>query len=629
MRQTAVLKRLDIFTKLFYNYLDKFARMSVKVEKTRNKTEKRRGGIILEVAVLFLVGVIITGVLTYVCENYLYTDSVKAQTEDHADEIASESRLALAEFPSYESLVKYWYHHADELDIIYDVDFSCDKVTEEKCRVFSDRHPGLQIRYVSDDEFADLPDEDKKLYAEIVYTWLISRIDQIKQTYHVDFLFCVISEEPYDRQFFLFSGADPGAVRGTNYEEVYPLGNTVTVSDSQAFAMAEATKNSSHLADAGRYVDYYKHILSFDGHGVFIGLTYDLSVLLSYVDTQTKSGATLAIVNQLVLSLTCLSLIFVFVLLPIKKLQNNIRLYKETKDSGMVIEGLSEIYSRNEIGRLADDTSDMIREIEAHIEKIGAINAEKERISTELNLASRIQEAMLPNVFPPFPDRTEFDIFACMDPAKEVGGDFYDFFLIDDDHLGLVIADVSGKSVPAALFMMISKILVNNYAVNGFSPAKTLEAVNRQVCANNKAEMFVTVWFGVLEISSGKLTAANAGHEYPVVKRADGRFELFKDKHGFVIGGMDGVSYKEYELFLTPGSAVFLYTDGVPEAADADGNMFGTDKMLDALNGCGGEAPDALIKCVREAVDAFVKDAEQFDDLTMLCVEYKGKNENA
>ena len=594
--------------------------------KTKS-TEKRRGGIIIEVAVLFLVGVIVTGILTYVCETYLYNDSVKLQTEERADDIADESMLALTEYPAYMSLVRYWYGNSEDLDIDYDKDFTSGSATEEKSLLFSSRHPDMQIKYVTDEQFGKLSGEDKKLYAEITYSWLITRINQIKRTNGVDFLFCVISEEPFDNQFFLFSGADEGAVRGTSYEEVYPLGNKVTVSESQALAMAEATKNSSHLADAGSYVDYYKHLFSFDGHSVFIGLTYDLSVILSYVDTQTRAGATLAIINQIVLSIICLSLMFVFILLPVKKLQNNIRLYKETKDSEAVIKGLSDIYSKNEIGRLADDTSEMIKEIESHIEKISAINAEKERISTELNLATRIQEAMLPNVFPPFPDRTEIDIFACMDPAREVGGDFYDFFLIDDDHLGLVIADVSGKSIPAALLMMISKILVKNYAMTGMSPAKVLEAVNKQICANNKAEMFVTVWLGILEISTGKLTAANAGHEYPVVKLPDGGFELYKDKHGFVIGGMDGVVYKEYESDLEAGSVIFVYTDGVPEATDADGNMFGTDNMLSALNGCPDTTPDALIKSVREAVDSFVLDAEQFDDLTMLCIKYKGKTE--
>ena len=196
-------------------------------------------------------------------------------------------------------------------------------------------------------------------------------------------------------------------------------------------------------------------------------------------------------------------------------------------------------------------------------------------------------------------------------------------------HLAIVIADVSGKGVPAALFMMISKILVQNCAMTSHGVKATLEAVNRQICANNREEMFVTVWLGILEISTGKLSAANAGHEYPAMRHPDGLFELVKDKHGFVIGGMDGVKYREYELRMTPGSKLFLYTDGVPEATDANQELFGTDRMLEALNSDPDAAPADILKNVRSAVDSFVKDAEQFDDLTMLCVEYKGPNPGA
>ena len=280
----------------------------------------------------------------------------------------------------------------------------------------------------------------------------------------------------------------------------------------------------------------------------------------------------------------------------------------------------------DEIEVLAEAYADVTKRTQNYIQEIITITAEKKRIGTELALATRIQADMLPNIYPAFPERPEFDIYATMTPAKEVGGDFYDFFLIDDDHLGLVMADVSGKGVPAALFMMISKILVQNYAMTGRSPAEVLQAVNNQICSNNREEMFVTVWFGVLDLRNGTITAANAGHEYPAMMLTDGKFELVKDKHGFVIGGMEGVRYKEYELQLTPGSRLFLYTDGVPEATDAQSEMFGTDRMLDALNIDPNAAPEEILKNVHDAVDGFVKEAEQFDDLTMLCVEYKGKD---
>ena len=287
------------------------------------------------------------------------------------------------------------------------------------------------------------------------------------------------------------------------------------------------------------------------------------------------------------------------------------------------------IRNRDEIGALAASIDTMEEQIQDYVESLTRITAEKERVSTELSLATRIQAAMMPHNFPAFPGRSEFDIYAGMDPAKEVGGDFYDFFLIDEDHLGMVMADVSGKGVPAALFMMASKIILQSCAMLGGSPAEILTKTNEAICSNNQEEMFVTVWLGILEISTGKLTAANAGHEYPVLQRTPcGPFELLKDKHGFVIGGMPGMKYREYELQMTPGTKLFLYTDGVPEATDADGNMLGMERMLAALNEEPDASPQELLKAVRRAVDGFVKDAEQFDDLTMLCFEYRGTGEN-
>ena len=265
-----------------------------------------------------------------------------------------------------------------------------------------------------------------------------------------------------------------------------------------------------------------------------------------------------------------------------------------------------------------------IRKRIRNLEKKHKEEAEKERINGELKMASGIQASMLPHDFPPFPDRSEFDLYASMDPAREVGGDFYDFYMIDDDHLGLTIADVSGKGIPASLFMMVSKALLKNTAMMGLNPDRLLTKINETICSNNTMEMFVTVWLGILEISTGKLTAANAGHEYPAVAAPDGRFKLLKDKHGLVIGGMDCAVYKEYEIQLDPGSKVFVYTDGVPEATNSSNELFGTDRMLDALNSDTGASPEQILANVQKAVDDFVKEAEQFDDLTMLCLEYNG-----
>lgn len=287
------------------------------------------------------------------------------------------------------------------------------------------------------------------------------------------------------------------------------------------------------------------------------------------------------------------------------------------------------IHSGDELENLSLALADMERELADYESNLTKITAEKERIGTELSLATRIQASMLPHVFPPFPNRKEFDVYAMMNPAREVGGDFYDFFLIDEDHLGLVIADVSGKGIPAALFMMISKTILQSCAMLGNGAAETLTRMNEALCSNNQVEMFVTVWLGILQISTGKLAAANAGHEYPAIKRKDGKFELFKDKHGLVIGGMAGTRYKEYEIQLNPGDVLYVYTDGVPEASDAENHMFGTRRMIEALNKRDVSDVKQLVESVRDDVNDFVKEAEQFDDITMLCMEYKGMIKNS
>ena len=244
---------------------------------------------------------------------------------------------------------------------------------------------------------------------------------------------------------------------------------------------------------------------------------------------------------------------------------------------------------------------------------------EQERIARELETAREIQASALPQTFPAFPERDEFDLYASMTPAKEVGGDFYDFFLIDSDHLALVIADVSDKGIPAALFMMSSKTLIRNELMTGCDPATALQRANLQLCEHNTSMMFVTVWLAVVQISTGRGMVCNAGHENPALRRAGGEFELLEYRHSPFVGGIKRARYQNREFELHPGDCVFVYTDGVPEAIDATEDMFGEERMLDALNQHVDASPEELIHAVREAVDQFAGDTSQFDDITMLC----------
>ena len=373
-----------------------------------------------------------------------------------------------------------------------------------------------------------------------------------------------------------------------------------------------------------------------EGIDWILGVYFPTSVITEKTDditaviSENTSDTAQSIQNSILLAITIFVAGFIIIVIgvyfiskvfadrvvqPLQILQKDVQMISEGN-----LEHRAKIIQDDEIGELANAFNNMSASLQEYIKNLSSVMAEKERIGAELNVATQIQADMLPSIFPAFPEREEFDIYATMQPAKEVGGDFYDFFLIDDDHLAVVIADVSGKGVPAALFMVIAKTLLKNRAQMGDSPAKVLEVVNNQLCENNKAEMFVTVWFGVMQISTGKVVAANAGHEKPIIRKADGEFEIFKDKHGFVMGGMEGMKYKEYEFEIEKGGCLFVYTDGVPEATSSDSELFGMERLVQVLN----EEKDAplpdILKSVKGSIDKFVKDAPQFDDITMLAL---------
>ena len=283
------------------------------------------------------------------------------------------------------------------------------------------------------------------------------------------------------------------------------------------------------------------------------------------------------------------------------------------------------IRTGDEVELLANSFRKMEEDMISYIRSFVAVTAEKERIGAELNVATQIQADMLPRIFPAFPDREEFDIYATMDPAKEVGGDFYDFFLVDDDHLAMVIADVSGKGVPAALFMVIAKTLIKNHAQNKDCPSAVFTQTNEQLCEGNDAGLFVTAWMGLLEISTGKFTYVNAGHNPPLLKHADGQFEWLKSRPGFVLAGMEGIRYREFTMELTPGDVLYLYTDGVTEATDANQELFGEARLQAALNEVSDLPVHKLLPKIKERIDSFVGEAEQFDDITMLGLSYRNK----
>lgn len=276
----------------------------------------------------------------------------------------------------------------------------------------------------------------------------------------------------------------------------------------------------------------------------------------------------------------------------------------------------------DEIRDLADCFSKMYYEIGEYISKLKTITAEKERIGAELDVAAKIQSSMLPCIFPPFPDRKDFDIYASMDAAKEVGGDFYDFYMLGRDHLAITVADVSGKGIPAAMFMMRAKTLIKSFVESGKSVDETFSLTNEALCENNTAGMFLTAWFGILNLTSGELVFVNAGHNPPLIKRAGGEFEYLRVKPNFILAGMEGTRYRRNTLTLNPGDSLFVYTDGVTEAMTSDGKLYGEDRLRQTLNSCKGESCENICKSTLKSIVTYAGGAPQSDDITMLSLNY-------
>ena len=588
--------------------------------------KKKKVSLLFQVAMLFIIGVILIGTLSTFALYIFSTRYVMERLETSGQSTAEDLKGYIYDYPAHDWLLRYWYEHYDEMNIEYDAVYSDGTWTEEKYALITELHPDFRVEYANTEEIEALPPDDQKLYAEIIYSWLIDRIDYMQLAYDLDYFFCVVTDEPYDQQFVLFIAADEGEERGPRPGQIYPIGKIIKVTEETQKAVRGAISGDPQVAhnQDQKFFDYYYSMTSIDGHEVLAVLTIDVRRVREAALKYLYDFGLLFAVMIVVLAVGCLLMIYYLVLSPLKKVKKNISLYKETKDSRTVADNLLKIESHNEIAELSGDLAEMAEELNAYMirDKQAAVNEEHNR--TELALAGRIQASMLPSVFPPYPDRKDFEIYASMTPAKEVGGDFYDFFRVDDSHLCVMIADVSGKGIPAALFMMAAKILLEHNVKMGKSPAQVLSDVNTAICNKNVEDMFITVWLGIIDLAAGKMTCANAGHEYPILKKREGDYEIIKDKHDLVLGAMKEAHYNEYELQMERGSALFLYTDGLSEAINVDDVMFGTERIAEELNTDSYRTPEEIIQDMKEVVAEYVEGRESFDDLTMVSFAYYG-----
>lgn len=362
--------------------------------------------------------------------------------------------------------------------------------------------------------------------------------------------------------------------------------------------------------------------------GVEIPMSTQEAVVRAHVtDTLLIIGAMVA-VFMIVYMLWFLSR----VVRPIEELSKEaeaftLKTHSEGNAGYTISDKLLKVKTGDEIEYLARSLYNMETYIDSTTRDLINAARESERERSELGIANKIQKDILPSHFPAFPDRHEFDIYASMTPARLVAGDFYDYFFIDEDRLCLVIADVTGKGIPAALFMVIAKTVIKNRAMQGGLPSEILKDVNNQLREGNDTKMFVTAWLGIVDVRKGRLTFANAGHEYPVFTDEEGRFDYFKDRHGLVMGLKADMEYKDSQRDLKKGDMLFVYTDGVLDAQDYDGDAYGPDRLTDVMNAYRGVTPCELTERVLESVMEYSKDVDQFDDITMLAFKYLGDDE--
>ncbi|MBE7005102.1 MAG: phosphoserine phosphatase [Ruminococcaceae bacterium] len=465
-------------------------------------------------------------------------------------------------------------------------------------------------------------------------------LNRVKDTHGIEFIYIIkpLNTNPTDNIMNIMAGIT--SEERERDEEYYTVKMGVLTGDNYSPEVAalylkgmESSEISYFRNETEYGYDYTGLVPIRNSKGDAVAL---LAVDISMEEIRSALLRYVAILVVEIVVLTALALYAIYqwlrkrVIQPLTRLKSTTESFVEssrtTNDPACLSFSDPQIHTGDEMQALSTSVSDMFTDMKRYMTDLVSVTAEKERIGAELNVAAQIQADMLPRVFPAFPDRREFEVYASMTPAKEVGGDFYDFFLIDDDHLALVMADVSGKGVPAALFMVVAKSLIKNQApACGYSPARVLMNVNEQLCEGNEAELFVTVWLAILELSTGKGMAANAGHEHPTLRRAGGKYELVEYRHSPAVATMEGIRFREHEFELHPGDSLFVYTDGVAEATDAYNELYGTDRMLDALNEDPDAAPEAILSAVMRSVDNFVGEAPQFDDITMLCMKYNGK----
>ena len=610
--------------------------------------KKKTQGLTFRFAIVFTIFsvcmLILTGFLTYVNQAKTYKNQCLEKAR------ALDSYLAnLMQADSHDAVhyIDYYMDNYRDIKMKWDFD-EYQTAFENFNNLFNEKYPGKTLGV--DIQVEDLSDDVQKAYFEYDHQYWVLTFESARDAFGMSYTYFLVMEdersrtEDFDKKYgegnydtehtalFLIDGERTEVTeKNENGEEVGTgylwLGDTYYNAVDKEHEVEWETWNTGKTLD--RYQEWnneWGHTYAYYKPLIINGRKLGLIVTEIDVDTINKDILRSTLIQTsgiagilLVLVILVLLAIDKLYISKIEALEHNVNEYTANKNAGIAEKIRQGIKGKNEIASLSEKTAYMITELDTYMNNLKSVTAEQERIGSELKVATHIQAEMLPTNFP---DHKDFSIYASMDPAKEVGGDFYDFFMIDEDHLGLVIADVSGKGIPAALFMAISKMLLNLRSLAYGTPADFLSDVNRILCENNGGNLFVTVWLGVLTLSTGNLICANAGHEYPVLKRNGKNFTLLVSDHCPPLAAMEDLQFENRTIQLQAGDELFLYTDGVTEAKSVSGERFGMDRMIETLNNNKELSPKKLLKKIKQEIDTFTGGCDPFDDITMLGLRY-------
>ena len=560
-----------------------------------------------------------------------FIKSYVERREQNTLEVAMYTSEIFEDYSAMDWLVPYWHDHYDEMRFIYD----SEGVARLEAEFESSSGHG-NIRKVTSAQIEECSPQLQRLFAEAVYARCSRKLDKIKQSFGLTYSYSLTMDEKDGEEylFFYVTGVMEDEKRISQGGSIYELGvrepytrGTYPVFE-EVWSTGVAPEKFDSIGNSSADLDWLVHMYApiHDDKGNMVMISAATLPLRDMVND-------LFVVLMAVFAVTFLLLLLILlwvryylkkvVVKPVHSEQVIIKAYAKDRDSGKAIRSLSSIRTNNELELLAEDFSRMITRLELYESELLTMTAEKERTKTELSNAAQIQAATLPAAFP---DRPEFELYAMMDPAKEVGGDFYDFFFLDEDHLMLLIGDVSGKGMPGALFMMTAKALLKTRALQGGAFSEILSDVNGELCDINKYNLFVTVWMAVINIRTGNGVSANAGHTDPVLKRAGGEYEPVRYRHDPIVGVLPGVRYSAHSFLLYPGDSIFVYTDGVPETVNAQDELFGEERMLSLLNGSKDADMQSLLSSVRKGIDEFAAQPVAYDDITMIGFKFFGND---